>query len=388
MVATGERILVVENDPDISDLIARQALKPMGYQVTVVDDASAALRQALQTPPDLLIANLDLPGLKATDLLVGLNSQGIDVPLLVVSEHGHENDILQAFRAGAVDYLYWPARDAEVLSAVERALRHTRGDRTSKQLDQKLNSVNNELQRKVNELSTILDLGKAVISITDQRVLFSRIVDGAVKIADADMAWLMVRDETSKVFLLSAQHNLPAGWAKKMNQPIDDGISSLVVLSTETLLIHGKALEKFKVSTLGKSAAVVPIKVQAEVIGILLTVRKAERAFGREEQSLLEAIADFASISLVNARLFRALEQTAESARRSEQQRFSVLTSVRSEVGDEVRPASYTLDLLLSDKLGQLSDEQHRALETVQKTLKKLARITEQTIPQVAPPEK
>jgi DNA-binding response OmpR family regulator len=36
MASQNERILVVESDPDISDLIARQALKPMGYQVTVL----------------------------------------------------------------------------------------------------------------------------------------------------------------------------------------------------------------------------------------------------------------------------------------------------------------------------------------------------------------
>jgi len=380
MRTTGERILVVENDPDISDLISRQALKPMGYQVVVVDDVSAAMQQAVQSIPDLLIANLSLPGLKATDLLVALNSQGVDIPLLVISEHGQENEILQAFRAGAVDYLYWPARDAEILSAVERALRHTRDARTSKQLDQKLKSVNDTLQRKVDQLTTILELGKEVISITDQQVLFSRIVDRAVKIAEADLGWLMLRDESSKVFLLSEQHRLPPGWAKKMNQPLDDGISSLVVLSGETLLIQGKALEKFKISSLGKSVAVIPVKVQTEVIGILLVVRKSELAFGKGEQNLLEAIADFASISLVNARLFQALERTAESARKSEQQRLSVITSLR----DAVRPAFNTIELLLSDKLGKLTDKQRKAVENVQQGFERLSRIAEKSMQQTA----
>jgi len=380
MRTTGERILVVENDPDISDLISRQTLKPMGYQVVVVDDVSAAMQQAVQNIPDLLIANLSLPGLKATDLLVALNSQGVDIPLLVISERGQENDILQAFRAGAVDYLYWPARDAEILSAVERALRHTRDARTSKQLDQKLKSMNDTLQRKVDQLTTLLELGKAVISITDQQALFSRIVDRAVKIAEADLGWLMLRDEVSKVFLLGAQHGLPPGWAKKMNQPLDDGISSLVVLSGETLLIQGKSLEKFKIFSLGKSAAVVPVKVQAEVIGILLVVRKSGLAFGKGEQNLLEAIADFASISLVNARLFQALEQTAESARKSEQQRLSMITSVR----DTVRPVFNNIELLLSDKLGKLTDKQRKAVENVQQGFERLSRIAEKSMQQTA----
>jgi len=380
MKTTGERILVVENDPDISDLISRQTLKPMGYQVVVVDDVSSALQQSVQNIPDLLIANLSLPGLKATDLLVALNSQGVDIPLLVISERGQENDILQAFRAGAVDYLYWPARDAEILSAVERALRHTRDARTSKQLDQKLKSVNDTLQQKVDQLTTLLELAKAVISITDQQALFSLIVDRAVKIAEADLGWLMLRDESSKVFLLGAQRGLPPGWAKKMNQPLDDGISSLVVLSGETLLIQGKSLERFKIFSLGKSAAVIPVKVQTEVIGILLVVRKSELAFGKGEQTLLEAIADFASISLVNVRLFQALEQTAESARKSEQQRLSMITSVR----DAVRPVFNNIELLLSDKLGKLTDKQRKAVENVQQGFERLSRIAERSMQQTA----
>jgi len=378
MRLTGERILVVENDPDIIDLISRQTLKPMGYQVAVVDDVPAAIRQAIETIPDLLIANLSLPGLKATDLLVALNSQGVDIPLLVISERGTENDILQAFRAGAVDYMYWPARDAEILSAVERALRHTRDARTSKQLDRELKTVHDALQRKVNQLTTILELGKAVISIIDQKMLFSRILDGAVNVADADMGWLTLRDEESKVIRLVAQHNLPAGWAKRMNHPLDDGVSSLAVLSGETLLIHGKALDRFKVSSLGKSAAVIPIKVQTEVIGILLVVRKAEGVFRKGDQNLLEAIADFTSISLVNARLFQALEQAARRAHNSEQQYNFTLTSIR----DAVRHVLEPLEALLSSRPGKLRGEQRKAVEAAQRRLKKLSHIAEQSMSQ------
>ena len=384
MANSGERIVVVESDPQIGDLISRQALQPLGYHVTVVTSASAVLQQALQTPPDLLIANLNLPGLNAKDLLVALSSQGVDVPLVVIAEKGQEEDILQAFRMGAVDYLHWPARDAEVVSAVERALRNTREGRTRARLDKQLKGVNAELQRKVNELTTIVDIGKAVISITDQHRLFTRVVEGAVKAAEADLGWLMLRDENSKAFLLTAHCNLPNGWAKKLNQPLEDGISSLVALSGETLLIHGKPLEKFRVASLGKSAAVVPIKVQNEVIGLLLVLRKAERPFDRSDQTLLEAVSDYASISLVNARLFRALEQTAEVARSGARQQNAVLESVRKSVNEDVQTAKAPLELLLTQKAGPLTDQQQQALRTIQAALQRLNRVAEKTVPPLA----
>jgi len=126
MGPSGERILIVESDPDISDLVVRQALKPLGYNTSVVGTATAAIQETVQTPPDLIIANLNLPGLSGKDLLTALASQGIRAPVIVVAEKGQEQSVIQAFRLGAVDALFWPARDAEVVRVVERALELTR----------------------------------------------------------------------------------------------------------------------------------------------------------------------------------------------------------------------------------------------------------------------
>src|SRR5512134_2599975 len=98
MANTGERILVVEHDPDISDLIVRQALRPLGYDVTSVEDVPTAMKYAVQTPPDLILANMNLPGLSGKDMLVALNAQGIQPPLIVITEKGQETDAIQAFR--------------------------------------------------------------------------------------------------------------------------------------------------------------------------------------------------------------------------------------------------------------------------------------------------
>src|SRR5487761_2571433 len=119
MVSSGERILIVESDPDISDLIARQALKPLGYNVIIIGDAASAIKQAVQTPPDLIIANLNLPGLSGKDLLAALTSQGISAPLIILAEKGQEQSIIQAFRLGAVDVVFWPSRDVEIVRVVE-----------------------------------------------------------------------------------------------------------------------------------------------------------------------------------------------------------------------------------------------------------------------------
>src|ERR1044071_6397090 len=237
MASAGDRILLVENNPKISDLIARQTLIPTGYSVDVVADSNSAVKQALLTHPDLIIADLNLPGLSAKDLLIALASQGVKTPLLVIANKGQEQEIIQAFRLGAADYILWPTRDAEVLSAVERVLNRVHETRDRQRLDLKLNEMDRELHRRARELTEIINLGKAVVSTPEQRVLFQKIVDSALRISNANIGWLLIRDEATKQFLLTAHRGLPDVWSKRLNMPLDDGISGLVALSGETLSI-------------------------------------------------------------------------------------------------------------------------------------------------------
>jgi len=384
MPSAGDRILLVENDPEISDLIARQTLKSMGYQVTVVSDSSSAIKNSLQTPPDLIIADLNLPGLTAKDLLYALTSQGVDTPLLVIANKGQEHDIIQAFRLGAADYILWPSRDAEVLAAVERVLKRVHSVRDNQRLDLQVSEINQELQRKVRELTAIINIGKAVISITDQRFLFQKIVDGAAQVADAKIAWLLVRDQESKAFLLVSHRGLPDVWAKKMNMPLDDGVSALVALSGETLSMSGDPLLKFRIVNLGKSVCVVPIKVQSEVIGMLVVVRKEVHPFTKTEETLLEAVSDYASISLVNSRLFRALNDSAQAAKNAQKRQNAMLESIRSSIAEELQAATYPVDLLLTGKPGPMNEEQKQALQTTRAALQRLGRAAEKTTPPVS----
>jgi DNA-binding response OmpR family regulator len=377
MVAAGERILIVESDPDISDLIARQALKPLGYDAPVVLDVASAIRQATENAPDLIIANLNLPDLSGTDLLTALASQGIRAPVIVVAEKGQEQRVIQAFRLGAADALFWPARDAEVVRVVERALQATRGVRARHDLDQQLHAMREELERKSLELATLLAIGKAVISHEDQQRLLGRLLEAAVQVGQADIAWFLVRDDHAKNFVLAAHCNLPAAWGKKLNQPLDDGLSSLVALSAQSLTIHGAPLEKFKIAALGKSAAVLPLRTPDEVVGLLIVVRKADREIEKNVQKSLEGVAELGTLSMLNGRLVRSAEQADENVRLSEGRRNALLESLRASVRDEIKLSMYPLEAMLAGRTGSLTKEQEQAVKTIQTSLKRLASLTE-----------
>ena len=242
---------IVESDPVVSDLIGRQALQAVGYQVQVATDATSAIAKSLQWAPDLMLVDLNLPGLSGKDLLVALASQGMHTPLIIIARRGTEADIIQTFRLGAADYLLLPAREAEVVNAVNRVLQQVHDRHERERLSQQLQQANQELQSRVRELTTIFALGKAMTSVTDQAALLEKILEGAIRITQADLGWFLLREDVDRPFVVVAESNLPPALGVRLNQPWDDGISSLVAMSGEPLSIHGEPLKRFKISSLG-----------------------------------------------------------------------------------------------------------------------------------------
>jgi two-component system NtrC family sensor kinase len=345
-----ERILIVDEDPDTLDLLARQILKPQGYQVAMASEAGAAIQKALQFGPDMIIASLTLPGLSGKDLLVALRAQGTDVPMLVTAKQGMEADAIQAFRLGAHDYLVKPLREAEVIAALERVITEIRLRREHRQLAQQLAESNRQLERRVRELTTLFGLGKTVTSTTHQGQLFNKLMEGSLYVTEADMGWVLLRTDDADTLVLRAERNLPAGVSAKVHQPWDDGVSSLVMLSGEALAIHGEGLAKFKLANFAAAALIAPINVRDQPIGVICVARTGARPFTERQLVMLEAVADYASISLVNARLFQALEDRAQ---RLESQirgsRGEIDGRWLSDVHRSVRAAQAELATLMND---------------------------------------
>ena len=307
-----ERILVVDDDPDVLDLLERQILVPMGYQVATASDVSGAIQKSVTFGPDLIMASLALPGLSGKDLLVALRSQGVEVPMLVMAPEGMEQDAIQAFRLGARDYLVKPLREAEAVAALERAIHEIQLRHERQELASQLADSNRQLERRVRELTTLFGIGKAVTSTTNQSQLFGKLMEGSLFVTQADMGYLLLQEEGTQHTIMRAQSHLPPSLASKLMQVWEDGVSGLVMLSGEALAIHGEGLAKFKLARLGKAALIAPIKVKDQPIGVLVVVREAPNPFNERDQAMLEAVADYASISLVNARLFQALEIRAQ----------------------------------------------------------------------------
>jgi two-component system NtrC family sensor kinase len=317
MPGPSEKILIADEDPDVTDLIGRQALSPLGYQTAIASDGPSAIRQIMSFHPDIVIASLTLPGLNAKEIIIALRSQGLESPVIVMAPEGEEKLAVHAFRLGAKDFLSKPMREAEAVSAIERALAEVRLRKEREALARRLSETNQELERRVKELTLLFRIGKAIVSLNHLDRLFDRLLEGARYVTDAEVAWLLQREDSGKSLTLRSQHGLPQALAAKVNQPWDDGVAPLVIASGEALRLTEKGLQRFKIAQVCKSVMVVPIKAKSEALGVISVGHKEEREFLQRDQAMLEAVADYASIAMINARLFLALETRAASGKPS-----------------------------------------------------------------------
>jgi DNA-binding response OmpR family regulator len=115
-------ILVVEDEAHLAEGL-RFNLEAEGYQVNVVDTGEAALEmfEGGQSPFDVVVLDVMLPGKDGFEVISELRQAGQFVPTLMLTARGHPEDVLKGFSAGADDYLAKPF-DLSILIARIRGL--------------------------------------------------------------------------------------------------------------------------------------------------------------------------------------------------------------------------------------------------------------------------
>ena len=123
----ASRVLVVEDEPDIRELLAFH-LERGGYQVTRATTGPEALRQLRAAPPDLVILDLMLPELDGLEVCRRLRADPATatLPVIMLTAKGDEVDRVVGLELGADDYVVKPFSPKEMLARVRAVLRRAR----------------------------------------------------------------------------------------------------------------------------------------------------------------------------------------------------------------------------------------------------------------------
>ncbi len=126
MKAPAARVLVVDDEPSITDAVAT-ALGYEGFEVATAGDGRRALELVDEFTPDLLVLDIMMPGLDGVTLTKRLRRDGYDVPVLFLTARTSPEERIEGLQAGADDYVTKPFTLGEVVARVHAILRRTRG---------------------------------------------------------------------------------------------------------------------------------------------------------------------------------------------------------------------------------------------------------------------
>jgi len=141
------RVLVVEDDEEIADVL-RRSLRQEGHEVRTAVDGEDALAAAAEFVPDMVVLDLGLPKLDGVEVCRRLRRDS-DVPILILTARTDTDDRVRGLDAGADDYLVKPFERAELLARLRALMRRRppRGSASMRVADLVLNPDTREVSR-------------------------------------------------------------------------------------------------------------------------------------------------------------------------------------------------------------------------------------------------
>jgi two-component system phosphate regulon response regulator PhoB len=124
-----KRILIVDDEPAIREMVAF-ALRKAEYEPVHAGDAREANAAIVERVPDLILLDWMLPGMTGLELARRLRKDGLtrEVPIIMLTARGEENDRVNGLDAGVDDYVVKPFSARELLARIKAVIRRTRGD--------------------------------------------------------------------------------------------------------------------------------------------------------------------------------------------------------------------------------------------------------------------
>ncbi len=125
MVAGGAKLLVVDDEPSLQDVVAT-SMRFLGYQVSVAGTGREAVRRATEERPDLIILDVMLPDFDGLEVMRRLRTAGVDAGVVFLSARDTPADKIAGLTAGGDDYVTKPFGLEELAARVSAVLRRVR----------------------------------------------------------------------------------------------------------------------------------------------------------------------------------------------------------------------------------------------------------------------
>jgi two-component system, OmpR family, phosphate regulon sensor histidine kinase PhoR len=306
MPPADKHIFLLFSNQQVGKVLNR-VLTLSGYKTTEVVDLKEISLLVKSSTPDLLILDDPKNAPESENDAPGLVTQLQKVipvtPIVYISEKDDLPTFKSMVRAGAVDCIALPIRSQEFIQQIDRYLEQVQLRRDYVMLED--HRTTNSLQHRLDELETLAQLGRSIITSLDIDVIFSDIVQAAVALTGAQEGSLMLIDEESGELYMRAALNFNDQFVRTFRLKVDNSLAGQVVRSGEPLLLGNHSPQKIKTSYLVNNLIYVPLRLDGRVVGVLgVDSRSDQDPFSEQDCKLLETLAEYAVIGINHGDLY------------------------------------------------------------------------------------
>ncbi|HNO79112.1 MAG TPA: response regulator [Phycisphaerae bacterium] len=308
-------VLIVEDDQSLATIL-RAHMVNSGFRATISHNGEDGLEIALREVPDVIILDIQLPGLDGLSVTRALRENEVtkDVPVILITARSGRDDIVLGLDAGAQDYVVKPFDVVELTARVRSMLKLRSAQLEIAELNHQLEFEVAKKSRRLELLYTFVrDLNKA----PNQERIYDLVTDAVRQVCNCNRISIMVLDPATNQLKCKRALGVSLEVAEQMCVQSDAGIAGKV-FSTGTTMV-ARAHEKPGETTgayLTDSFLSTPLVSTYMVsgskrLGVLNVTDKVDgEPFAAEEIDCICSIADSAAIALHNAEQRSDLKHT------------------------------------------------------------------------------
>ncbi|MBI5643166.1 MAG: response regulator [Deltaproteobacteria bacterium] len=308
------RIMLIDDDDSVREAVG-EILTRKGWKVDAFSSAEAAILALRDNPYDVVLADINMPGLSGMNFLLMAKDAAPDVPVVMVTGYPSIDLAVEAMKIGAVDFLAKPFKSEELEIIVRKAVSEARVVRTEHP-DKKTRAVESmpevarrRLEDKIKELSILHTISETLDEVSEKDDIFRKTMDIAQIIADADRSFIMVFERDSNTLTVHAasgyEGNIIGANFSASEEPFHSVIRNKCY---SHLLVNSSELAPLTSDSAGpnkrKSLLLAPLMINREVVVVLgLTCKEGGSDLRNDELTLLLNLTAKASLKLENIAL-------------------------------------------------------------------------------------
>ena len=312
-MAVNRKTLVVDDSPENQAVLAR-FMKHAGYGADLCRDGRDALQKISASPSGyaMVFTDINMPHMTGIELLQSIRSRGIDTPVVMVTGYPTITLAVDCIKQGATDFLTKPFTIAHFEHIIARIEKEQALEAENRQLaevlreKQSIEDLNNQLEKKIEELSVMYSISEMARHTDDMEELFDRMVE---------MTSIITRSDEISVFLLDRETDqlVPKRFSGPREDrspiPLGAGIVGKAVLEKRSVMLIPDKQRELPIPHRSRGTFLsLPMAIKDEVFGVVnISKGSHDEGFTDKELHLLQNMIAKSSLTLENHALYEGL---------------------------------------------------------------------------------